>query len=176
MISDEVVNTVKQKYQALQHEMDERTRRLWAATEAQALGHGGVAAVARATGLAESTIRLGRNDLLPTSKSAGVRPPGRIRQPGGGRKRLTREDQALLAALDALVEPTARGDPMSPLRWTNKSTRELAEELTRQGHPVSHVKVAQLLDYGKLAWATVDQPGSDRQSDCQYHDPEGSPH
>jgi len=145
MISDAIVRTIKQKYQSLQHELDERTCRLWAATEAQALGHGGVAAVARATGLAESTIRLGRHDLLPTSQSAGVRPEGRIRQPGGGRKRLTREDRTLLAALDALVEPTARGDPISPLRWTNKSTRKLAEELTRQGHAVSHTKVAQLL-------------------------------
>jgi hypothetical protein len=145
MISDAVVKTIEQKYQALQYELDERTRRLWAATEAQALGHGGVAAVARATGLAESTIRLGRRDMLPTSQSAGVRPPGQRRQPGGGRKRLTSEDQTLLAALDALVEPTARGDPMSPLRWTNKRTRRLAEELTRQGHPVSHTTVAQLL-------------------------------
>jgi hypothetical protein len=171
MISDEVVNTVKQKYQALQHEMDERARRLWAATEAQALGHGGVAAVARATGLAESTIRLGRSDLLPTSKSAGVRTPGRIRQPGGGRKRLTREDQTLLAALDALVEPTARGDPMSPLRWTNKSTRKLAEELTGQGHPVSHVKVAQLLlelDYSLQATRKTKEGGAHPDRDAQF--------
>jgi hypothetical protein len=145
MISDAIVKTIEQKYQALQHELDERTRRLWAATEAQALGHGGVAAVARATGLAESTIRLGRHDLLPTSQSAGVRPEGRVRHPGGGRKRLTSADKKLLQALDALVEPTARGDPMSPLRWTNKSTRKLAAELTRQGHAVSHEKVAQLL-------------------------------
>jgi hypothetical protein len=114
---------------SLRRELDERTRRLWAATEAQALGHGGVAAVARATGMAESTIRLGRHDLSPTSKSAGLRPPGRVRQPGGGRKRLTKTDQTLLAALDALVEQTARGDPMSPLRWTNKSTRQ-TQQLT----------------------------------------------
>jgi hypothetical protein len=145
MITDEIVNTIKQKYQALQLELDERTRRLWAATEAQALGHGGVAAVARATGLAESTIRLGRHDLLPTAQPAGGRLPGRVRQSGGGRKPLTRADRTLRTALEALVEPTARGDPMSPLRWTNKSTRKLAEELRRQGHPVSHVKVAQLL-------------------------------
>jgi hypothetical protein len=145
MISDAIVKTIEQKYQSLQHELDERTRRLWAATEAQALGHGGVAAVARATGLAESTIRLGCHDLLPTSKSAGVRPARRVRQVGGGRKRLTREDRTLLAALEALVEPTTRGDPMSPLRWTNKSTRKLADELTREGHPVSHTKVAHLL-------------------------------
>jgi hypothetical protein len=145
MISDAIVKTIEQKYQSLQHELDERTRRLWAATEAQALGHGGVAAVARATGLAESTIRLGRHEVEATSRSGGARPAGRVRQGGGGRKRLTRTDKTLLAALDALVEPTARGDPMSPLRWTNKSTRKLAEELTQQGHPVSHEKVAQLL-------------------------------
>jgi hypothetical protein len=173
MISDAIVKTIKQKFQSLQHELDERTRRLWAATEAQALGHGGVAAVARATGLAESTIRLGCKALLPTSKSAGLRPPGGVRQPGGGRKRLTKTDQTLLAALDALVEPTARGDPMSPLRWTNKSTRKLAAELTKQGHPVSHEKVAQLLlelDY-RLQGTRKTKEGSahpDRDAQFQY--------
>ncbi len=146
MVSAAVEQIIERKYQSLQHELDERPRRLWAAAEAQALGHGGVAAVARATGLAESTIRAGCHELLPTSQSAGVPVPGRIRQPGGGRKRLTKEDTALLAALEAVVEPTARGDPMSPLRWTNKSTRKLAAELTGQGHPVSHTKVAQLLE------------------------------
>jgi hypothetical protein len=173
MISDALVKAIEQKYQVLQHELDERTRRLWAAAEAQALGHGGVAAVARATGLAESTIRLGRSDLSPTAKAAGVRPPGRIRQPGGGRKQLTSEDQTLLAALDALVEPTARGDPMSPLRWTNKSMRRLAEELTRQGHPVSHVKVAQLLlelDYSLQATRKTKEGSAhpDREAQFEY--------
>jgi len=171
MINDAVVKTIEQKYQSLQYELDERTRRLWAATEAQALGHGGVAAVARATGLAESTIRLGRSDMVPTSQSAGVRPPGQIRQPGGGRKRLTREDQTLLAALDALVEPTARGDPMSPLRWTNKSTRRLAEELTRQGHPVSHTTVAQLLvelDYSVQGTRKTTEGSAHPDRDAQF--------
>ena len=173
MISDAIVKTIQQKFQSLQHALDERTRRLWAATEAQALGHGGVAAVARATGLAASTIRLGCKDLLPTSKSADLRPPGRVRQPGGGRKRLTKTDQTLLAALDALVEPTARGDPMSPLRWTHKSTRKLAAELTKQGHPLSHEKVAQLLldlDY-RLQGTRKTKEGSahpDRDAQFQY--------
>jgi len=145
MISEIVVKTIEHKYQWLQHKLDERARRLWAATEAMALGHGGVTAVAKATGLAESTIRLGRSQLQQTPESVVDQQPGRIRQPGGGRKRLTQEDPALLAALEALVEPTARGDPRSPLRWTNKSTRRLARELTRQGHALSHTKVAQLL-------------------------------
>jgi hypothetical protein len=171
MISDAIMKTIEQKYQSLQHELDERTRRLWAATEAQALGHGGVAAVARVTGLAESTIRLGRDDLLPTSKSAGVRPAGRVRQPGGGRKRLTKTDQTLLAALDALVEPTARGDPMSPLRWTHKSTRKLAAELTKQGHPVSHEKVAQLLlelDYSLQGTRKTKEGSAHPDRDAQF--------
>lgn len=173
MISDAIVKTIQQKFQSLQHALDERTRRLWAAAEAQALGHGGVAAVARATGLAESTIRLGCKALLPPSKSADLRPPGRVRQPGGGRKRLTKTDQTLLAALDALVEPTARGDPMSPLRWTHKSTRKLAAELTKQGHPLSHEKVAQLLldlDY-RLQGTRKTKEGSahpDRDAQFQY--------
>lgn len=173
MISDAIVKTIEQKYQSLQPELDERTRRLWAATEAQALGHGGVAAVARATGLAESTIRLGCHELLPTSKATGVRRPGRMRQVGGGRKRRTKEDTALLAALEALVEPTARGDPQSPLRWTNKSTRRLAEELTRQGHAVSHTKVAHLLvelDYSLQATRKTKegQAHPDREAQFEY--------
>ena len=143
MISSTQEQTIKAKYEALKPELDERARRLWAATEARSLGHGGVAAVARATGFAESTIRLGKQDLTsPPSSTPAAR---RMRRQGGGRKQCTAQDLQLLQALDALVEPTARGDPMSPLRWTCKSTRRLAKELGRQGHEVSHTKVAQLL-------------------------------
>jgi hypothetical protein len=110
--------------------------------ESLSLGWGGVAAVAAATGLSAKTIRLGRQELETTETADG---PRRIRRAGGGRKRLTEQDAQLLPALEALVEPATRGDPESPLRWTCKSTRQLAAELNRQQHRVSHTKVAQLL-------------------------------
>jgi hypothetical protein len=143
MVSSIREQSIKSKYEALKGELDERARRIWAAAEAVSLGHGGVAAVARATGLAESTIRLGKAELARPSRVAA--PVRRVRQQGGGRKRLSEQDPGLVAALDALVEPMARGDPMSPLRWTCKSTRRLAKELCQQGHQVSHTKVGQLL-------------------------------
>jgi Rhodopirellula transposase DDE domain len=143
MISSAQEQTVRTKYQVLKPELDERGRRIWTATEALSLGHGGVAAVARATGLAESTIRSGKKELAKRSKR--LKTTRRLRHPGAGRKPLTTPDQGLLKALDALVEPTTRGDPMSPLRWTCKSTRRLAKELCREGHPVSHTKVGHLL-------------------------------
>ena len=143
-----MVEAIQKKYHALRAELDERTRRLWAASEAMVLGHGGVAAVAKATGLAESTIRCGRRELgqaqLPAARRLVAR---RVRQPGGGRKAVMEQDPALVTAVERLVEPTTRGDPMSPLRWTCKSTRKLAEELTGQGHPVSHTTVAQVLGF-----------------------------
>jgi hypothetical protein len=146
MIADTVIAAIKNKYELLKHELDERARRLWAASEAIALSHGGIVAVARATGLAESTIRLGRHQLQGSSDRLGEEQPRHVRRIGGGRKQLTDEDSTMVSALEALVEPTARGDPMSPLRWTSKSTRTLARELTRQGHRVSHTKVGHLLD------------------------------
>jgi len=143
MISSTQEQAIKAKYEALKAELDERARRLWAATEALSLGHGGVATVARVTGLAESTVRLGKQELTSPAKPPDA--PRRLRRQGAGRKRLITHDQQLLTALDALVEPTARGAPMSPLRWTCKSTRRLAKELCQQGHPMSHSKVGQLL-------------------------------
>ncbi len=146
MISPEDTETIRTKYGVLNVELDERSRRMWAATEAKTLGHGGVAAVSRATGLAESTIRKGRKEIHNrsslTKKKDVVR---RVRQVGGGRKSLVHKDSDILVSLDALVDPTSRGDPMSPLRWTCKSTRRLAEELMGQGYSVSHTKVGQLL-------------------------------
>jgi hypothetical protein len=124
--------------------MDERARRQWAAAEARELGWGGVSVVAQATGLSRTTITAGRRELdLPADQRAteGMR----VRRPGGGRKALTATDPGLLAALEALIEPTVRGDPESPLRWTCKSTRRLAKELTRQRHPVGANTVAGLL-------------------------------
>jgi hypothetical protein len=132
---------VRRKYRSLAAALDERQRRLWAATEAQAMGRGGVAAVARATGLAHTTIGRGIQQLALAQKVAS----GRVRRPGGGRKALTALDPELIRAMERLVEPTTRGDPQSPLRWTCKSTRRLADELTAQGHPVSRTLVADLL-------------------------------
>jgi len=124
--------------------MDERLRRQWAAVEARDFGWGGVSAVAQATGLSRTTITLGLKELaLPEPERAAQ--ATRVRRPGGGRRPLTTDDPGLLTALEALVEPSTRGDPESPLRWTCKSTRRLAEELTRQRHPVSPGTVAALL-------------------------------
>src|SRR5262245_3455840 len=119
MIVPNVVETIRKKYAWLHAELDERRRRLWAASEAQAWGHGGIAAVAKATGLAESTIRLGQRELDATPAGASpLQAPRHIRAPGGGRKPRTVHAPSLVQALEALGEPTTRGDPMSPLRWT----------------------------------------------------------
>jgi hypothetical protein len=141
MIDHETVECLRQKYMLLRAGMDERTRRCWAATEAMALGYGGVSATAAATGLARNTIAAGAAELRGPSRLA----VGRVRRPGAGRKPLGESDPELEAALDALVDPATRGDPESPLRWTCKSTRRLARELTRQGHRVSPSSVARLL-------------------------------
>ena len=121
-------------------QLDERQRRLLAGAQARALGRGGVTTVARASGMSRSTVRIGTTEI-----DQGPQPAGRVRRPGAGRPKATDRDPGLLQALDALVEPTARGDPTSPLRWTCKSTRKLADELTAQGHPVSAKTVARLL-------------------------------
>lgn len=148
MILSKDEQIIQQKYQALHEELDERSRRIWAATEANALGHGGITAVSRATGLAVSTIRIGKSELEKDTPASPLHlNERRTRKKGGGRKQSTTLDTALLHALDILVEPTARGDPTSPLRWTCKSTRHLAHELVTQGHFVSHTKVGQLLKY-----------------------------
>lgn len=134
-------DALRTKYAALAPVLTERSRRLWAATEARALGRGGIERVKQATGLARSTIERGIHEL----ESPEALGPERTRRPGGGRKRATDKDETLTADLDALVEPTASGDPDSPLRWTSKSVRRLAEELRAQGHEVSHTLVAELL-------------------------------
>jgi hypothetical protein len=133
--------TLRSKHAALASVLTERSRRVWAATEAQAIGHGGIALVERATGIARSTIQRGIREL----ESGATAPSGRTRKAGGGRKRATAIDETLLADLDALVEPTAPGDPQSPLRWTSKSVRTLAVALAALGHRVSHTVVAELL-------------------------------
>ena len=121
--------------------LDERARRLVAANEAKALGHGGVSAVQRACGMSRVTITKGQREL-----AQGIPlPEGRIRKMGAGRKRITERDPGLLGALNRLIEPGTRGDPESPLRWICKSTKTLAQELTSAKHPVCAVKVGQLL-------------------------------
>jgi transposase len=128
------------KFDVLFPHLDERQGRLLMGAEAQALGHGGVRLVARAAGVREATVALGVREL-----DSGEEPLGRARRAGGGRKRAADLDRGLRPALLALVEPDMRGDPMSPLRWTTKSTRKLAEELTRQGHRISADTVGDLL-------------------------------
>jgi hypothetical protein len=128
------------KFGAILPHLDERQRRLLLGAEARALGHGGIRLVARAAGVREATVSLGVDEL-----EAGAEPLGRARRPGGGRKRAAELDAGLVPALLALVEPDERGDPVSPLRWTTKSTRKLAAELTAQGHKVSADTVSGLL-------------------------------
>src|SRR5438132_6021222 len=128
------------KFQAIFPHLDERQRRLLMGAEARVLGHGGIRAVATAAGVREATVSAGVDEL-----DMGVQPLGRVRRPGGGRKRAAQTDPGLCPALLALVEPDERGDPVSPLRWTTKSTRMLAHELTEQGHRVGADTVADLL-------------------------------
>ena len=140
----QTVGRIRRKYQSLLPEMDERRRRQWAAAEARELGWGGVSLVAHATGLSRPTIMVGLRELdQPIPQRAAQ--AERVRRPGGGRRPLSQTTPALLPALEALVKPVTRGDPESPLRWTCKSTRRLAEELTRQGYRVGARTVASLL-------------------------------
>ncbi|MFF5969797.1 ISAzo13 family transposase [Streptomyces collinus] len=139
-IPDEVCTQLAVQFAVLFPHLDERQRRLLLAADARVLGHGGIRAVARAAEVSETTVRKGVFEL-----EAGEEPLGRVRRPGGGRKRVADLDPGLRSALLALVEPDERGDPMSPLRWTVKSTRALARELTGAGHKVSADTVASLL-------------------------------
>ena len=132
---------IKERYSALRQVLDERSRRLVVAAESLAWGRGGLSVVSRATGVSRRVIRQGRAEL----KQPVVRPAGRIRRPGGGRKRLAEKEPLLAEDLERLVEPVTRGDPESPLRWTCKSVRRLAEELKPLGHRVSYPVVAELL-------------------------------
>jgi hypothetical protein len=140
-------DAIRERFTSLSPHLDERGRRLFAATEANSAGYGGIAAVTRITGIAASTIGRGLDEL---AQDVGLE-AGRLRRPGGGRKPLVAKDPGLLPALLALVEPTARGDPMSALRWTCRSLRRLAAELTARGHPVSHTVVGELLTQQKFS-------------------------
>ena len=149
MSDAEIIATIRNKYQALSPVMDEHVRRRWAACEALAIGWGGITAVAEATGLSRPTIRAGLAEVQGGAPRAEEDEPPtahRIRRGGGGRRRVTERDQTLLQDLQSLLEASTRGDPRSPLLWTSKSTRHLADALVQQGHHVSHDTVARLLD------------------------------
>jgi transposase len=162
---------IKLRYSALDPVLDERGRRRFAAAEALAAGRGGVVAVARITGIARSTIGRGLAELRGEAEPEAA--PGRVRRNGAGRPALVDADPTLLGDLAALVEPTTRGDPMAPLRWTAKSLRNLAAELGGLGHRISHNVVADLLrDLGYSLQANrktregTDHP--DRDAQFQY--------
>jgi len=134
---------IRSRFSLVEGLLDERQRRCVAAAEATTIGRGGISLVSKATGVSRKAIRAGARELKqPVGKRL---PRGRVRKPGGGRKRSVEKDATLLTDLEKLVEPTTRGDPESPLRWTCKSVRQIARELKRLGHRVSHTLVAELL-------------------------------
>jgi len=135
---------ITSRFKHVERYLDERTRRVLAAAEAKAAGRGGISEVARSTGVSRSAIRSGLKELRFNDESVPA-DLSRVRRPGGGRKRADAKDPEMLPALERLVAPATRGDPMSPLRWTSKSTQNLADELTAQGHPASARTVARLL-------------------------------
>jgi hypothetical protein len=146
-IAEARIEEIRARYESLGPVMDERVTRLWAASEAKALGRGGIAAVTRATRILGKRIRHGMRDLGEIGNSPPSEPARqqRVRRPGAGRKLLTDKDPTLVSDLESLIEPTTRGDPESPLRWTCKSVRKLADELRAMGHEVGPQKVSELL-------------------------------
>ena len=163
-----VVEQLAEKYASIAPLLDERQRRRWLGVEARALGRGGVPAVARATGASRSTVTTAVKELAdPAVAGHGVR----VRRAGAGRPSVTATDPRLLAALEALVDPATRGDPMSPLRWTSKSTRTLAAELAAQGHAVGERTVAKLLHgagYSLQAVRKTREGGTHPDRDAQF--------
>jgi hypothetical protein len=160
-------DALKQKFARVWPLLDERSRRLMAATEARALGYGGISKVRRACGLSRKAIARGMDEIAARS----VLPPGRIRRSGAGRKAITFHDPRLMDALERMIEPKTRGDPESPLRWICVSTRTLAAHLTRQRHPISHEKVAQLLraqDYSLQSNRKTEEGGDHPDRDAQF--------
>ena len=176
----DALKAIEAKYQALAGRFDEATLRLWVAAEARSLGRGGVSLVAKAAGVSRTTVYAGLAEIQAASMaskkraakvSAAVLPSHRVRAQGAGRKKLTDLNPALLEALDALVEPTSRGDPMSALRWTCKSTTRLAQELSRQGHRVSQRTVCDLLaqlNYSLQSTRKTREGGQHPDRDAQF--------
>jgi len=163
----EKISALRQKFDLIWPHLDERARRIVAATEAHQLGYGGISEVSRACGLSRVTITKGIQEL-----DEAPLPAGRIRRPGAGRPTLLTLDPDLPVFLESLVEPLTRGDPESPLRWTCKSTRTLATELTRQRHAISHEKVAQLLrrmDYSLQSNRKTEEGDDHPDRDAQFH-------
>ena len=166
-----VAEGIRRKFSSLDPVMDERLRRQWAASEAMSLSRGGISTVAKATGISRTTIRVGIRELQEREESGGSPLTMRVRRPGGGAKPLTQIDPAIVAALEKLVGPGTRGDPMSPLRWTLKSTSRLAAELTGRGHPVSARTVAALLkaaDYSLQGNRKTREGGKHADRDAQF--------
>lgn len=137
------IDMIKEKYKLIKIRLDEKSRRIWAAVEAKAIGRGGVTLVSTATGLSRTTITAAMKEI--ENREVQEDKNERIRRAGGGRKSLTEKEPGLLESLEKLVEPLTRGNPESPLRWTCKSTRKLAEELEKEGYKIGDRKVAQLL-------------------------------
>src|SRR5215468_974201 len=174
MSDAEIIATIRNKYQALSPVMDEHVRRRWAACEARAIGWGGITAVAEATGLSRPTIRAGLAEVQGSAPRAEEDEPPtahRIRRGGGGRRRVIERDRTLLQALQSLLEASTCGDPQSPLLWTSKSTRHLADALVQQGHHVSHHTVARLreeLNYSLQAHRKTKEGSTHRDRDAQF--------
>src|SRR5258708_9330706 len=159
--------TLGKRFAVMRPHLNEFQRRLWLGAEAAELGPGGVAVVAAATGVAADTVRRGRAE----AGAAEFPATGRSRRAGGGRKLAEAHDGELVAALEALVDPVARGDPMSPLRWTSKPTRALARALTDGGHPVSDFVVRRLLHqlgYSLQGNAKTEEGGRHADRDAQF--------
>jgi len=148
LIDSSRVEEIAQKFALLAPTMNERQARLWLAAEAKALGHGGIAAVTRATGVLRKRVWMGIRELEEMAANPLQEPPEaqRIRRPGGGRKKLEETDETLRDDLASLIDPATRGDPESLLRWTTKSVRKLAEQLCEMGHAIGRQKVSELLN------------------------------
>jgi DNA-binding transcriptional regulator GbsR (MarR family) len=158
---------LKRKFRSAWPHLDERTRRIMAASEAMSLGYGGVSLVGRACGLSRKAISKGMRELQAKSKPL----VGRVRQPGAGRKSITESDPRLVQTLEALIDEQTRGDPQSALRWICKSTRTIAKELGQQKHPVSHMKVAQILhslDYSLQSNRKTEEGADHPDRDAQF--------
>ncbi len=158
---------VRRRYAILAPYLTEQTKRVWAAAEALTIGRGGQAIVSGAMGISRTTLTKATQEVLSPT---GV--PRRQRRPGGGRKPLVATDETLLEALDALIDPSPRGDPESPLRWTSKSTYHLADALTAQGHPVSQRTVYRLLEalgYSLQANRKTEEGADHPDRDAQFH-------